>query len=62
MPKWMNLMLGILIFTIASACGSPNAEDYQKDKDAAAQLIAQFEATQSQITYKRNLSLKDQPF
>ena len=52
MKRWMNFMILIFVLAIAAACGTPNAEDYQKDKDAAAQVIAQFEVTQSQITYK----------
>lgn len=52
MQKWMTFLVYILIFILVSGCGSPNAEEAQKDKDAAALLIAQFEATQSQITYK----------
>lgn len=52
MYKIINyLMICLLLFTVAG-CGGTNAEDAQKEKEAAADVIRQFEATQASITYK----------
>lgn len=51
MKAWKFFILSLISLTIA-ACGNENAEEVNKDKEAGASVIKQFEMTQSSITYK----------